>query len=184
MSRLNRHLKLSQSGTAGERGPGSHPRPRRSPRPRHVPDALATLACWMTLVIHPGCVALNLPSERYHDPDDLGGLLGPMKQAGGPMPPSDRVEETYGLDESHRDNGLAWPEFAPNRDGEAVHDQLVGDPFACHPFACHPFACDVFACDAGEDVGGEKEDPVPWPKYHPVPTRPVFGGTAPFGAAP
>ena len=94
----------------------------------------------MTVVTHPGCVALNLPSERYHDPGDLGGLLGPMKHARGPMPPSGSVDEN--------------------------------DVF------------DPFACDDDEDADKGKEDPVPWPKYHPVPTRPVFGGTDPFGAAP
>lgn len=183
MSRPNRHLDLPERGPVGDPAAGDRVRPyrapsrRRAPLCRRSPDLLATLACLLALVTHPGCVALHLPSERYHDPDDLGGMLGRWKHARGPMPPSHVAEGSSCLADSSdpADEG-AGPAFVPGRETWATQDEPGCDPFApgYDPFApgWNPFA------------RGDAEKPVPWPKYHPVPTRPVFGGTDPFGAAP
>jgi len=91
-----------------------------------------------------GCVAMNIPSVRYHDPDDRGGILGPHRPAGA----EDVSTQTVGYCDAGccGDDG-EWPgvgEFAPVGGG------------------CLP-------------LGSEKKPPgVPWPRFHPLPTRPVF----------
>ncbi len=80
--------------------------------------------------VQTGCVALGIPSVRYDDPSDRGGLLGPQR----PADPS-----------------------APAELGAA--------------------GCSAAGCQSdGQQV--EPEPPpvpaVPWPRFHPLPTRPVF----------
>jgi hypothetical protein len=89
-----------------------------------------------------GCVALNLPSDRYQDPADHGGLLGSWKTADA-SPPASGDSETY-CDET----GTPVDQGA-----------LVVDPFDT---------------ESGE-FADAKKDEIPWPRFHPIPTRPIYG---------
>jgi hypothetical protein len=94
-----------------------------------------------------GCVALNIPSERLHDPADHGGILGDWKTGGaGPQGACSERE---------------WEH--PSRSFSEL--SIDGGPLECDPL------------DPSLDQNGNpKKDEVPWPLFHPVPTRPVFGG--------
>lgn len=103
---------------------------------------------WFTatflLFVSTGCVAIGVPSQRYHDPDDHGGLLGDWRQhnlgsVGGthPLPP----EERCGL--------------------------------ACDSDWQPPLELDENGGSIADSKGDTPE--VPWPRFHPVPTRPVYG---------
>lgn len=87
-----------------------------------------------------GCVALNIPSVRYDDPDDQGGLLGPHRQAAGGGNRSGSVPLSADCESSS--------EFLAGDDGLAVSD-------------------------------APKPPEVPWPRFHPLPTRPVFSTLQP-----
>ena len=89
-----------------------------------------------------GCVALGIPSVRYHDPEDRGGLLGPQRPA--------NSAEVAG---------------AP---GEQVVVAGSDAPASC-------LGCNDLGGEGGCE-GDEPEKPpeVPWPRFHPLPTRPVF----------
>jgi hypothetical protein len=96
-----------------------------------------------------GCIAPNLPSYRYHDPHDRGGLLGDY------------------------------------RSGASSH----GLPCAAETSDCiagphHGRGCSDDDFDG--DHGAAKPPEIPWPRYHPVPTRPVFSppALAPNGFSP
>lgn len=95
-----------------------------------------------TLLTQVGCVALNIPSQRFHDPADHGGLFGHWRSGHSqntPHPPSR---------EFHGSSGFC----------------IDGGPLEVDPF------------DPSLDVNGNPKQPeVPWPRFHPVPTRPVFG---------
>lgn len=95
--------------------------------------------CLLTLILAGlntamgGCVAMNIPSVRYADPSDRGGLLGPQR-------PANQAELSAGN---------------------------------CETGACDPF---IGNC-AGANGQAAEEPPVPevpWPRFHPLPTRPVF----------
>lgn len=101
------------------------------------PAARCMIACALACLAG-GCIAPNLPSERYHDPHDRGGLLGGYR--GG-------HSHTAGL----------------HSDAEALH-HVVGGGAGC---------CDEEDGPAAEH-GSEKPPEIPWPRYHPVPTRRVF----------
>lgn len=93
-------------------------------------------------VLLSGCMALSIPSVRYHDPEDRGGLLGPQR-------PANPVE-------------------VADVSGEQVFMEGGGERATC-------LGCGDEGCD-GECDGSESEKPpeVPWPRFHPLPTRPVF----------
>lgn len=80
-----------------------------------------------------GCVAMNIPSVRYADSSDRGGLLGPQRPAG---------STTYASG------------------------------------GCDSSSCGAFTGDGDSVNGHEVEEPpvpqIPWPRFHPLPTRPVF----------
>lgn len=97
-----------------------------------------------TLALQTGCVALNIPSERFQDANDHGGVLGHWRQHG----------------------HLASPIGADHQHGQPIHGHcsLDGGPLEVDPFGPDP-----------ESRGKPKEPEVPWPRFHPVPTRPVFG---------
>lgn len=84
-----------------------------------------------------GCVALNLPSERYDDPEAAVG-----------QPP--------GIDSL-----LLW---APRRDGSTAaappSESIDSTSEAIDP--------------ASEPHASGRLPAVPWPRFHPVPTRPVY----------
>ncbi len=94
-----------------------------------------------------GCVALNIPSQRLHDPTDHGGMFGPWKRNARP--------------------------------GRLFKEIIVGPPAAND---CVDVCGDDFygVQDFDTEFPGHAEPTpeVPWPQYHPVPTRPVFGGAA------
>ncbi len=97
-----------------------------------------------TMISQVGCVALNIPSHRFHDPADHGGPLGHWRHQD---PLSEGVSP---VDGSHQ--GGPWC--------------IDGGPLEVDP------------CDPSLDVHGNPKQPeVPWPRFHPVPTRPVFGGS-------
>lgn len=78
-------------------------------------------------------MAFNIPSVRYDDPTDRGGLLGPQRK-------------------------LAPEEVEQVRAGASLS-------------GCN--GCSVSGDD--EEVIEEEAPPeVPWPRFHPLPTRPVF----------
>ena len=98
---------------------------------------LPLIACWILLVMtQAGCVALNIPSQRYFDPADHGGAFG------------------------------AWS----NDPGAAAGSQCAGgDCVIGQPLEVDPF-------DTSVDPDGKPKPPeIPWPRFHPIPTRPVFG---------
>lgn len=89
-----------------------------------------------------GCVALNIPSQRFHDPSDHGGVLGDWKQELG----------HFG---------------APGSESyyEQTTDCIDGGPLDFDPLD-----------PTLDEQGNQRQPEIPWPRYHPVPTRPVFGG--------
>lgn len=95
-----------------------------------------------------GCVALNIPSQRFHDATDQGGLLGHWRGSSGRPIADNRLIESGTASEFHGSSGIC----------------VDGGPLDVDPF------------DPTLDVDGNPKQPeVPWPRYHPVPTRPVFG---------
>jgi len=97
---------------------------------------------WLLPILLSGCMALSIPSVRYHDPEDRGGLLGPQR----PAHPTEDVTAS----------------------GEQVFVEDIAESSAC-------MGCGDESCDDGCE-GSESERPpeVPWPRFHPLPTRPVF----------
>lgn len=87
----------------------------------------------LILAVSPGfgCIALNIPSQRYSDPNDRGGPLGPWKRG-------------------------AEPACAPGGSGCSTNGTFLDEPFASDPVDVVPAA-----------------EEIPWPKFHPVPTRPM-----------
>ncbi|PHQ35827.1 hypothetical protein [Rhodopirellula bahusiensis] len=114
-----------------------------------------------------GCVALGVPSQRMHDPDDHGGLLGDWRRGR----PHTAAQHTQSLIE---DGAVIVP-----TDGHGVmcdttgtvHDGNIGSGVidGTMPLDLDPIT-------GGVQSEPEKPPEVPWPRFHPVPTRPVFGG--------
>lgn len=99
-----------------------------------------------------GCVALNIPSHRFHDASDHGGLFGDWRDGGGPVTHGATVSEISAAHgnscELHGSSRIC----------------LDGGPLEVDPF------------DPTLDVNGNPKQPeIPWPRFFPVPTRPVFG---------
>ena len=109
---------------------------------------------FLLTLMHSGCVALNLPSERYHDPTDRGGIFGPWET--GVVDPA----ATQAL--AHTPNGI---DHAASTIGSNV-DCIGGESLSVDPFDT----------TQGEYAKPPEPPKVPWPRFHPVPTRPVFGG--------
>ncbi|WP_068142282.1 hypothetical protein [Roseimaritima ulvae] len=114
------------------------------------------------LMLCGGCVGLNIPSVRYHDAPTPPGAPRTLDEAllfsrdggSGPGGPPAAV--------GHGPVGEGFPMVGPYPPG-------TGGPGAC----------------ATGDCGEELEEPagpgaalpaVPWPRFHPVPTTPVFAG--------
>lgn len=99
-------------------------------------------ALGMSIVLLPtllgGCVALNIPSVRYDDPEDRGGLFGPHRKT-----------DASAVPELTDVSGLADGRHACTSGSE---DLEIADP--------------------------PKPPEVPWPRFHPLPTRPVFAPLA------
>ncbi|TWU40905.1 hypothetical protein [Novipirellula artificiosorum] len=117
-----------------------------------------------------GCVALNIPSERIADPTDRGGPLGHWRRGGGPhhvSPP--------GLLSSVQGGETEMLVHDDSYSGEFLRPSSSDTPWGCDTFGGGALTVDPF--DASVDEQGTAKPPeVPWPRFHPVPTRPVFGG--------
>lgn len=118
---------------------------------------IASLLC----VTSTGCLALGLPSQRFHDAQDQGGILGDFRHSKTPGPP--------GMTEDLLTAGavLVPPHASCATGTSSVNEQTVMasgvDPMDVHPVT-------------GSCLAPVEESPkVPWPRFHPVPTRPVFG---------
>lgn len=117
-----------------------------------------------------GCVALGVPSKRMHDPDDHGGLLGDWRRGR----PHTAAQHTQSLIE---DGAVIVP-----TDGHGVmcastgpmHQGDIGQVGSGVIDGVMPL--DLDPVTGGVHAEPEKPPEVPWPRFHPVPTRPVFGG--------
>lgn len=105
-----------------------------------------------------GCIALSIPSKRFHDPQDRGGLLGDFRHSGA-------------------DNLPVHPVHAGHLLGDPEHSTQCTEN-GCAGLCGSGMSSHDFDEDAEFRVGGHhpKAPDVPWPRYHPVPTRPVFSG--------
>lgn len=127
-----------------------------------------------------GCVALNIPSHRFSDPDDHGGVLGHWSKTDGV-----ENDEAFVSVKSTEPSGLIYSELgggtpcnrridatAPCSCGHCDYEEsgqtlcLDGGPLQSDPFGEY---------ECASDTGKKAESDVPWPRFHPVPTRPVFG---------
>lgn len=103
-----------------------------------------TVACLLPALLS-GCVAMGIPSVRYHDPEDRGGLLGPQR----PVNPAE-VAEASG--------------------GQVI---VAGSDVPASYLGCNDLGGEG-GCEGGEP---KKPPEVPWPRFHPLPTRPVFSSS-------
>lgn len=111
-------------------------------------------AWFSVLPLLSGCVALGVPSERFHDPADHGGLFGDFRRG-----PASKVPSLG--QQLVAEGAILTPPVA----GLACHDSgPIGDVY---PMDLDPLT--------GTATPAEPPN-VPWPRFHPVPTRPVFGG--------
>ena len=149
----------------------SHHRVRKWIRHRLVCSISATLFASQL-----GCVALNIPSERHFDPRDGGGLFGEWKKPGYPGRVLQRLlsDSPAGLPETHLSEMSvgSGAEFCAADDAAFVVDGGVSQPVT-HCFGDDMSSSMMDSANAGAPV---QEPEVPWPRYHSVPTRPVFGG--------
>ncbi|WP_040763941.1 hypothetical protein [Novipirellula maiorica] len=132
-----------------------------------------------------GCVALNIPSERLADPEDGGGMLGDWKHNR-----SKRIatklhhafSDPVGIESTAVFAGS--DEFDPHFD--PGYDQ--GIPGHSGPLDASGFPIEQGCIDGGalevdsfdssvQQDGSIKAPEIPWPRFHSIPTRPVFGGT-------
>ncbi len=132
------------------------------------PSRRATLMILAIIVAAamPGCVALNVPSQRHHDPSDAGGILGHWKS--GSVGLGHRVTAAFN-DASDLGDGIYAGDF--DASGEACIDggSLGYDP-SFPAFGDPAFGDPAFG---GSNQPAPPE--IPWPRYHPLPTRPIFG---------
>lgn len=117
-----------------------------------------------------GCVALNIPSERTADPADGGGVFGDWRHlraqpsATTPHPLFSAAERDRFLP-SHAVGHCDDPGHCDGHCGAPIAAPLDGGPLGIDPF------------DTTVELDGAPKTPeVPWPRFHPLPTRPVFGG--------
>jgi hypothetical protein len=109
-------------------------------RPRRWVGATLTL---LFPAFFGGCVAFNIPSVRFDDPRDRGGILGPHRQTD---PEELEMMREMAASESCGPGGIGGGICASQFDEEDI--------------------------DGGEKP--ETPPEVPWPRFHPLPTRPVF----------
>lgn len=119
--------------------------------------ALASMIA-MCLLAMSGCVALSIPSKRFHDPQDNGGLFGDFRRGDSSQVPGQAVDDIHFADD-------------PAHASQCTESCCLGDPR--NTISHDEFDDDV---DFGSSGHHRKAPEVPWPRYHPVPTRPVFTG--------
>lgn len=121
---------------------------------------ILTCMAALILVTSTGCLALGVPSQRLHDPIDQGGLLGDWKAN-----PSRTIAAT--TSELIAEGGVVVPTNAACASHPKPDMGLLDLP---------PGASALDLATTGHFAPRPEKPPeVPWPKYHPVPTRPVFG---------
>ncbi len=109
-----------------------------------------------------GCVALNIPSERFHDAADDGGWLGGWHRP-----------KRFGVPDLTPDHGSASPS---GHSAEIVGGKILGvQPGGDVAEACFGEVTPVF--DPSAEAADRQKNEIPWPRFHPVPTRPVFAPT-------
>lgn len=114
---------------------------------KRIPALILTLAALSAQV---GCVALNIPSQRLHDPDDKGGVFGPWKRHHG----ATGCQTAAGC-QSAAGQACAGDGSMPCLDGGPLVDE-----------------------DPHNQMGQQPGEPeVPWPRFHPLPTRPLLSGS-------
>ena len=107
----------------------------------------ASSALLVALSLSSGCVAIGVPSQRFQDPDDHGGLLGDWRHG--------KSGHAAGLE----------------------HASAVEGCLACDSEPLPPMELDENGIPYSESKSQAPE--VPWPRFHPVPTRPVYGAPRP-----
>ncbi len=126
----------------------------------------------MCLLTQGGCVALNIPSQRFHDNHDRGGPLGHLK--------GDHTLRLDGIVGSAI-SGRRGKVTDPGHNDSGHHDpghQNLGLQSPGHHASCLCMQCgdhDEFSDPSVAGPSAGKLPDVPWPRFHPVPTRPVFG---------
>ena len=145
------------------------PKPARRRNPAIAWSAGGLIVLMLSNVV--GCVALNIPSKRQFDPADRGGVFGPWTHGGSTQP------ESYGAE----CNAAGCNAAGCNAAGHNV----AGDGFVITGDGSSPATMGDGVCLDGGPLG---EDPhfemdnapppesVPWPRFHPVPTRPLLSG--------
>jgi hypothetical protein len=123
---------------------------------RHI----GSLLCLALLLSQGGCIALNIPSERLHDPDDRGGLFGHWRNA--------QAHPTI-----HSTSPHAEPTTGQEITGVGGIVPHGSERFHDGGGSC--LDCDLGTYDPLDSPSAPPAAEIPWPKFHPVPTRPVFG---------
>lgn len=112
---------------------------------------------------------MNIPSERLHDAGDDGGWLGGWhrpKRLGVPDPTAPLagfVDQTPPPHHPLNPDAHVFPggpSFSGAPSGASLAEQCLGDETPVYDPAAE---------------AQRAADEVPWPKFHPVPIRPVFG---------
>lgn len=120
-----------------------------------------TFASSLLCVASTGCLALGLPSQRLHDAEDQGGILGDFRHSKTPGPPS-MTEELL------TSGAVLVPAHASTVVASCGANENTVMGSGIDPMDVHPVT--------GTCLEPVEEPPkVPWPRFHPVPTRPVFG---------
>ncbi|MEM6979873.1 MAG: hypothetical protein AAF539_09385 [Planctomycetota bacterium] len=115
------------------------------------------LASGAVLLLSGGCLALGVPSERYHDPADRGGLFSDFQ----PSP------ETMGQPiPSHADALIAT--------GAVLTPEMPGCVSCDMPPDTSPYPLEMDVTGSKHEEAPPEPPKVPWPKFHPVPTRPIL----------
>ena len=144
-------------------------------------QSLSRLLLMGLLLAQSGCVALNIPSQRWHDPADQGGLFG--HHQGGNNHQSGWQEQLPNADSPQ----LATDSTVFGTDSPMVRqaaNRSHGETFTSVEFhggqgfhgtdgCCDD--CDANCFDPLATTEASAPPDIPWPKFHPVPTRPVFG---------
>ncbi len=133
---------------------------------------------------------MNIPSQRFADPDDRGGILGHWSKER----PAEVMSE-FDAEQLHSANetGIIFDEISGGIPcNQRLKSQQLSGQTCCEDGNCidgGALSADPFGDydPTTSDHGGfgpkkPKTKPapeIPWPRYHPIPTRPVFGAPAP-----
>ncbi|MEE2938418.1 MAG: hypothetical protein VYA84_20715 [Planctomycetota bacterium] len=113
-----------------------------------------------------GCVALNIPSQRWHNPEDPGGLFGHHR--GGSDHQTGVQELLLTKDSTVMEISEGPYEELPVSPGFFGESEFRGSGGCCAE-------CETNCFDPLAETEAATPPDIPWPKFHPVPTRPVYG---------